>query len=378
MINFKSISLVIVCNLFVTSFSAAQEKECIKIQCLNSANAPLTNQQPYKHVRIVELEKVPLLMRIDQVDKLEMNNEYIFIQTNNKLYTYSQDGQLIAPIGRQGNREDEYSQLSSFYIDNGKKEISIIDYTKNKVIHYNFWGNFIATEVVPANTFLWGYQTLLTADKQLLNYHSMSMNDTKAYTLFDLQNKKANGSFFSYQPITLDNFVQSFSKHPMAQSGKDIDLIMPLCDTVYTYLTDVTSFRPKYIIESSDRMAAKTSIRKNTPSYTDDLFQLMKEGYFTGFNSIFETETKVLLSYVSQTLGYLLFDKSTQEGTFYSLDCKNKVFPFYLPICTYNNEFVACLQAEVLCSQIKVKDKKLQRQIKNLRNGSTCLVFYEF
>lgn len=369
---------MIVCGLITTSFTFTQEKKCIKIHSLNSANKPLSIQQPYKNVRIVELEKAPIMMRIDQVQKLKMNNEYIFIQANDQLYTYSQDGQLIAPIGRQGSREDEYTQLSSFYIDNSKKEICIIDYTKNKIIHYNFWGDFIATEATPKGSFLWCYQTLLTADKQLLNYHGMNMNDTKAYSLFNLQNKKVSGQYFSYQPITLGNYVQPFSWHPMAQSGKDIDIIMPLCDTVYTYLSVPASFHPKYIIENSDPMASKTKIRKNTPSYTDDLFKLVNEGYFTGFNGLFETDTKVLLSYTSQASGYLLFDKSIQEGTYYSLSSKNGTLPFYLPICTYNNEFVACQKAEVLHSQMTVKDKKLKRQIKNLRSDSTCLIFYEF
>lgn len=88
------------------------------------------------------------------------------------------DGKLVAQIGRKGEREDEYNELSSFYIDNDKKQITIIDYTRNKLINYNFWGNYLFTDMVSENTFQWTYQTLLAGDNKLLSYNGMSMNDT--------------------------------------------------------------------------------------------------------------------------------------------------------------------------------------------------------
>ena len=51
----------------------------------------------------------------------------------------------MAEIGRKGEREDDYSELSTFYIDNKKKQITIIDGVQNKLINYNFWGNYMFT-----------------------------------------------------------------------------------------------------------------------------------------------------------------------------------------------------------------------------------------
>lgn len=67
---------------------------------------------------------------------------------------------------------------------------------------------------------------------------------------------------FSYQPITVGNYMYPFSWHPMARSGKDIDIIMPLCDTIYTYSAATSSFEPKYIIETPQKMIPKEKIRK--------------------------------------------------------------------------------------------------------------------
>lgn len=96
-----------------------------------------------------------------------MNDDYIFIQTPEKLYTYTLNGELIAQIGKKGKREDEYNELSTFYIDNKKKQITIIDCTSRKLINYNFWGDYIFTDTVPRGTFKWSLQTLLAYDNQI-------------------------------------------------------------------------------------------------------------------------------------------------------------------------------------------------------------------
>lgn len=101
----------------------------------------------------MELEEIPLFLQIDKLKKMEMGDNYLFIQSSLNLYTYTMDGKLVAQIGRKGEREDEYNELSSFYIDNDKKQITIIDYTRNKLINYNFWGNYLFTDMVSENTF---------------------------------------------------------------------------------------------------------------------------------------------------------------------------------------------------------------------------------
>lgn len=81
----------------------------------------------------------------------------------------------MAEIGRKGEREDDYSELSTFYIDNKKKQITIIDGVQNKLINYNFGGNYMFTDTISEGAFKWCYQTLLINNNQLLNYHGMSI-----------------------------------------------------------------------------------------------------------------------------------------------------------------------------------------------------------
>ncbi|MCS2390714.1 hypothetical protein NXV57_30220 [Bacteroides thetaiotaomicron] len=86
-------------------YSRRKEPEGIKIHCLNSPNDPLQEPLAYKNIRIVELKKVPFHQRIDYIKKLDMNDDYIFIQTPEKLYTYTLNGELIAQIGKKGKEK---------------------------------------------------------------------------------------------------------------------------------------------------------------------------------------------------------------------------------------------------------------------------------
>ena len=79
------------------------------------------------------------------------------------------------------------------------------------------------------------------------------------------------------------------------------------------------------------------------------------------------------------TLGYFLFDKSSREGNYYlySSDEKEKMLPFNVIYHAYKNDFVSYMKGEELRSLHYIKDKKIKEQIKNLRDESICLVFYE-
>lgn len=228
--------LFITCSITAISSSLIEEEsDGVKIHCLNSANDPLQKPLAYKKMRIIELEKASFLQRKNDIKKLEINDNLLFIQTPEEFYIYTINGKLITQVSRKGEGEDEYSELSTFYIDNKKKQITIIDCIKNKLINCDFWGVNVSIDTVPKDAFKWCYQTLLTNNNQLLNYHGMSMDNTEPYSLFDLSKKEVIKRYFSYQPVTVGNYVYPFSWHPMTRADKDIDVIMPLCHYAIRY-----------------------------------------------------------------------------------------------------------------------------------------------
>ncbi len=351
------------------------------VRNLNPSEEPLQETPPYKHGEIIKLETSPSCL-LGNIIRIEMNDSFIFVLEYDKLYTFTREGKFISQISRKGEGPEEYIVLSSFYVDNPKQQVTIIDSYKNLLINYDFMGNYLSSVSVPAEAFPSSHYTLLTGDNLLLSHNMMDMHDTKSYSLFDMDKQKVK-SYFSYQPITVGNYMYPYSWHPMAKAGKDIDIIMPLCDTIYTYLSATSSFEPKYIIETLYKMIPKDKIRKNTPSYTEDICKLCEQGYFSGFTGIFETETKVLLEYkdMGVVMGYFLFDKSSKAGNYY-LNCSSKedtVLPFFHTIYAYKNVFVGCAQPRDLLKLENIQDKEIRERIQELdEDDNPCLILYEF
>lgn len=373
--------IVLLCTLFMMACNSAKKpSNDMMVYNLNPSEEPLQETPIYKHVEIIKLETSPVSL-ISNINRIEMNDSIIFVSEFGKLYTFTREGEFVSQISRKGEGPEEYIVLSSFYIDNKKQQVTIIDNYKNVLINYDFYGKYLSTVSVPAVSFQSCHYTVLTEDSQLLCHNMMDMNDTEAYSLFDIDKQKVK-KYFAYQPITVGDYMYPFSWHPMARAGKDIDIIMPLCDTIYTYSTASSSFEPKYIIETPQKMIPKEKIRKNTPSYTEDICKLSEQGFFTGFTGIFETEAKVLLEYKDQgvVLGYFLFDKSSKAGHYY-LSCSSKedtVLPFFYTIYAYKNVFVGYAQPRDLLELKNLQDEEIRESIKDLKeDDNPCLILYE-
>lgn len=369
--------MLALCGIIVVSCQPTKETSAGMVRNLNPTEEPLQESPAYNKVEIVRLETSPSCL-LGHINRIEMNDDYMFVAEFQKLYAFTREGKFIAQIGEKGEGPGEYITLSSFYVDNEKRQVTIIDSYKNKFINYDFNGKYLSSVSSP-NVFQSCNYSLLTADNKLLNYNELNMRDTKPYSLLDMDKQEVN-YYFSYHPITVGNYMYPFSWHPMARTGKDIDIIMPLCDTIYTYSSASSSFETKYVIEIPCKMAPKDKIRERTPSYSEDLWNLRDQGFFTGFSGIFETDTKVLLE-CNSGLGYFLFDKSSKTGNYYDMSSeKSKLgtLPFFHVIHAYRNAFIAWVQPGNLLNLKNMHDKKILESIKGLEeDDNPCLVLYE-
>ncbi len=377
------INLFLLLSIMIISCTSSETFSGETIHYLNPVDEPLDEVLPYTKVKVINLEST-LSCLLGNIKRIEMNDSCIFVSEYDKLYIFTQDGKFVSKVGNKGEGPDEYIVLSSFYIDNAKQQVVIIDNFKNILIKYDFTGKYNSTVAVPKNAFESCNYTLLTANDKLLSYNMMSMNDREAYSLYDL-NKEVSKQLFSYHPITIGNYMYPFSWHPMTKVGEDINLIMPLCDTIYTYLPEKSVCEPKYVVETPAKMASRSQIRKKTPDYLEDICYLADEGYFTGFTGIFETSKKGLLEYRQQgvVVGYFLFDKETKTGNYYlgaPSSSETGILPFYPIIYSYQNAFVGYADAgNLLKIKDDIKDAKIRECIETLKeDDNPCLIIYEF
>jgi hypothetical protein len=269
------------------------------------------------------------------VAQLELRDTLLFVSDNDKLCLFNTDGKFISKIGRQGRGPGEYVVLKGFFIDDNNAAVSIIDDSAGKIITYGFDGKYLSSKEIPGELFSWGYYAMLADNNNVLIFNQHNPTHNMAYSLMNIKRPERVEYFNTYEPVKLDGYSYHFARHPMARSGNNIHLTMPLDNTIYEYSRG--DIYPKYYIETPKEIIPKDRILFAGPenSYLSQLLELISEGYFGGFTDIFETDDSIFLHYWDNMAypGLYVMDKTTNRGEYLLypslIDAlKFPVFPF--------------------------------------------------
>jgi hypothetical protein len=377
------LSLIFICCVSCGRKQNIQSPEvsCETLKCLNCSPYDTDKDSLiYDDVKIVRLETNDSCL-IHEIKQIEVKDSFIFIlDIDRKLFVFDINGKFISQTGKYGHGPGEYLTINTFYIENNN--IVIIDDVKSSLIRYDFKGEHLYTEKFPPEYFRMSCQAVLTEDNKLLLQHGINMEANMAYSLIDMNKNELTGQYFSYNPIKLDNHIYYYSNHPMSRSDRQVDFILPLCDTVFCYTE--SSFFPKYIVEIPGKMVSKHQIKNNTASYRQDIVNLGKQGFFTGFTAIFETEKHILLEYSEQglILGYFLCSKTSKQGYYhlYATEEESYQIPFFRIIGSFDNTFIGVSQAYFLFGgEWKISGEtgsQFNRMISSLQEEDNPVLFF--
>lgn len=373
----------VICCIVLAACHGSKQQNIEVLRCSNCSGDALKTPPSYRVTDIIKLE-TNIESFITNIKQMEMNDSLIFILNGSEnLYVFDRNGNFKNQIGKKGEAPNEYLVLNTFYINAVEQMVVLIDSYKNVLLNYSFDGKYISTISMSPNALLNCNNTLLMDDNTLMLFNMMGIKESIAYSLIDMNKKGLIGKYFPYAPIKTNNYIYSFSRHPIAATENGANIILPLCDTIYNYSASSRTFEPKYIVETPRKMASKYQIRNDKKqTYSAELYDLWEEGYFTGFNGIYETKEKIILTFLNGIImGYFVFDKLDRKGDYYiyEYDDASKEIPFYPVICTYDNKFIASVGAEKLLEyKGNIKDETFQDVIKDLKeDDNPCLLIYE-
>lgn len=373
----------VICCFVLAACHGSKQQNIEVLRCSNCSGEALETPPSYKVTDIIKLE-TNIESFITNIKQMEMNDSLIFILNGSEnLYVFDRNGNFKNQIGKKGEAPNEYLVLNTFYINAVEQMVVLIDSYKNVLLNYSFDGKYISTISMSPNTLLNCNNALLMDDNTLMLFNMMGIKESIAYSLIDMNKKELIGKYFSYAPIMTNNYIYSFSRHPIAATENGANIILPLCDTIYNYSASSRTFEPKYIVETPRKMASKYQIRNDKKqTYSAELYDLWEEGYFTGFNGIYETKEKIILTFLNGIImGYFVFDKLDRKGNYYiyEYDDASGEIPFYPVIYTYDNKFIASVGAEKLLEYKGcIKNGIFQDAIKDLKeDDNPCLLIYE-
>lgn len=363
----------------------------ILINSINSENDPTDiNLITYDDIQIVPLQTNDSCL-VSVIQEIRVVDSLVFILDDKDLFVFNKiSGRFLSKIGKKGSGPEEYISLNSFFIDDYNRTVSIIDAMKNAIITYDFNGLFKEKKGMPFNLIEFsGHSFLIDKNENtLLSNYWMNGKENIAYRLYNKKNAKILVEK-SYSPITLSNYACEFSKHPITKIGNKFNFIMPLCDTIFTCFDNM--LMPKYIISYKTKMAPiKNFISTPKNSIFSLFFEYGQKGYFTGFNSLFETEEYILLNYRYTGIMSAVFlaNKKEEKGRYFLCGIKNKLIksiqdvPFYHIISCDNNYFIGiCQPGQLMDLKISNNSKSIQVKkfssiVRSLKEDDNPVLFF--
>jgi hypothetical protein len=142
-------TLWLTCTAFLyTLMISCCKKETSKFLILDLSNAKKNKLKIAYGINnfATEIKYIPLqetqVSLLSGVEKLDASSDYFFILDREMLFQFKKNGTFTRQIGKKGKGPNEFSCFD-FDIDINNKVIYILDYFQDKIVKYNFEGQFI-------------------------------------------------------------------------------------------------------------------------------------------------------------------------------------------------------------------------------------------
>jgi len=106
--------------------------------------------QLVEDIRFIALETNPDCFLDQDISKIELYNNEIFISDYKYIYRFDLNGKFLNRIGKQGRGPGEYSSIGfqTFLIDKQNRQLIIFDMAMQRMIVYDFEGNYIRSKSI--------------------------------------------------------------------------------------------------------------------------------------------------------------------------------------------------------------------------------------
>lgn len=142
------LSLFCLLQIVITSCSggrmASSDADCTSIRV-----TPEQLEKDFDFTSVASLSKlIPLetseKCRIGNVSRVFVVDDYFIVwdSENQKLYSFTKDGDFISQIGSRGNSSSEYVSLTDVWVDRLSKEICLLDNSKHSLLFFDIYGTF--------------------------------------------------------------------------------------------------------------------------------------------------------------------------------------------------------------------------------------------
>lgn len=233
---------------------------------------------------------------VGQINQIKSTKEYIFIldRITEKIWVFTHSGKFIGDVGREGKGPEEYVSPSSFFINEEKGYISIVDHGSGKILNYSSTNNFEFVSSTPLDK-EYGYVFEVTEKGNIICENGYrddgSEMSKKQYLVLDKEFKVTN-SFLDkgYEKLS----VSISSAVPMYKYDEDVYGYGKFAPIVYK-LSEEKAI-PFYSLKFGENTLVPVSFYETVGDVYKWIDTINESGHI-GMYSVFETSKGLCVSY---------------------------------------------------------------------------------
>jgi hypothetical protein len=279
------------------------------IQDLPRGDSELNLSEFYKFNKAVRLQSNNSSL-IDFVNKVMINDEWIFIKGGNSLYKFDRNGNFYGKISKGKGGPDEFVNLTDALLIPDQARIWIYDSNQRSIFQYNY---DLEMEIdYPLNYPLFGIEKVENGLLGTSGYLNVTDNFSSLF-LFGGDNLvsgfkflKSDLSFNSEKSKYLHIYRHDF----FSRAGQGYNFVNSFNDTIY-FIDKTMEVVPKYFIDfGSNKVLEEDLIEKGYTSIVDvfQFINLSEKSFNVG--NVVESEFTLLYRFFNKGQAYLsVYDK---------------------------------------------------------------------
>ena len=288
-----------------------------------------------------DINKIIILKEIKQVhlgsiEKVSIIDSLIVVKDKYGVYLFNSNGKYLRQIGRKGLANNEYINLSTYYVDN-RKNINIVDGCSSKILTFRTDGTFLNSKKIKDGLLMqvFDMEPLLSNQLFVCNKICDDFNDIYGICTDNLNNFK----MVDNTPLKTRNYLMPIGGHPFSVYNNIIRYVKPFGNCIYTYGSNkVWEIKTKMKVLDDDNLE---DIKILDPTL---YIKVLSKKYFVGFTDIFETSKYILLAF--SQVEYVMLNKknNTCQVYDYSLSHNSTNAQLINIMATYNDQLVGIVE----------------------------------
>ncbi len=265
-------------------------------------------------VKFIKLDMKPLINEFMTCD-VQISDEYIFLSGMTQITQYDRNGKYIRNIGSHGKGPKEFFNLHPpLQLDRRNKLIYALDITYNKIVVYNFKGDFIRNiSLSPTGACFEIIDSSIIALRQIC--FERQLPDCMTIRFIDYSGKQINAYPSYLYPLPKERFEQYGAAESFLWRHNDKVYYLEYgADTIFQIIKD--SLVPARVLTGKLKLDKDEYFRKNLTSNN-----LGISSYILRPNgAIFESDKNIIFKISSnRETFYMVYNKSTKQlhRTFY-------------------------------------------------------------